>query len=289
MKNVLSNVNENYKEIKNVQELLKAAGLDWKVEQQEVFLKDNVLIPNTKANVRLDTGVVLGIVSDSYKPVQNDEAFDFVNNITKDITFENAFEFNNGKSIYLQADLDKRYITALNDVTDCKLVFKTSHDGKGSVRVHILPIIDGTVLNLKGSVKRDFNAIHSKSIEKKMATAKNTLDLARNYLEYITGETLKLRNIEISKDLRKRIIEKLIPMGNDLSDRAANTVETRRQEIDTYIKGDNALMFILGVSNYVNNADARRKTTTYEKARYAQVTNGSPLVDKAYELILANI
>jgi len=289
MRNALSIVNEELKNVKTTDELLKKTNLDWTVEQQDVFLPNGTKIPNAKANVRVDNETVLGIVSDTYKPVQNNEAFDFVNNMTNDITFENAFEFNGGKSIFIQAGLDDRYISGLDMVTDCKLIFKTSHDGKGSVRVHIVPIVDGTPLNLKGSVRRDFNAIHSKSIQKKMEIAKGTLDLAKDYLDFITKETIKLGRIEITEDLKKRIIEKLIPMGNDLSDRAEATANARRAEVASYTAGNTALAFVLGISKYVNNAEARRKTKTYEKARYNLIANGHAIVDKAYALILANI
>ena len=53
------------------------AGLDWKVIQKEVRTEDGAWIAGYKANIRSTDGSVLGIVSDRYKVVQNEDAFRF--------------------------------------------------------------------------------------------------------------------------------------------------------------------------------------------------------------------
>ena len=58
-------------------EALRMAGLDWTVLQRDVFTEDGYLIPGYKVNVRDNDFATLGIVSDRYKIVQNDEAFAF--------------------------------------------------------------------------------------------------------------------------------------------------------------------------------------------------------------------
>ena len=70
-------------------EALTAAGLDWKVGQQPIYTADLVcpsgkvytsqeqLVPNYKANIRDIDGAVLGVVTDRYRIVQNEEAFAF--------------------------------------------------------------------------------------------------------------------------------------------------------------------------------------------------------------------
>ena len=53
------------------------AGLDWKVEQQEVRTENGVIIPGYKANIRDRDQSILGVVSDRYQVVQNEDAFAF--------------------------------------------------------------------------------------------------------------------------------------------------------------------------------------------------------------------
>ena len=57
------------------------AGLDWKVKQMPVYTGDNKMIPGYKANVRDKDDRVLGVVTDRYKVVQNEEAFAFTDEL----------------------------------------------------------------------------------------------------------------------------------------------------------------------------------------------------------------
>ncbi len=58
-------------------EALTTAGIDWTVDQAPVFV-DGKEVPGFKANIRSKDSLVLGFVSDVYRPIQNYEAFDFV-------------------------------------------------------------------------------------------------------------------------------------------------------------------------------------------------------------------
>ena len=65
------------------------AGLDWKVIQKEVRTEDGAWIAGYKANVRSTDGSVLGIVSDRYKVVQNEDAFRFTDELLGEgVTYE---------------------------------------------------------------------------------------------------------------------------------------------------------------------------------------------------------
>ena len=58
-------------------EALRLAGLDWKVLQEPILTTRNEIIPGFKANIRDKDHRVLGVVTDRYKIIQNDEAFAF--------------------------------------------------------------------------------------------------------------------------------------------------------------------------------------------------------------------
>ena len=57
------------------------AGLDWKIVQNNVYTQDGSLISGYKANIRSTDRSVLGIVSDRYKIVQNQDAFQFTDDL----------------------------------------------------------------------------------------------------------------------------------------------------------------------------------------------------------------
>ena len=58
-------------------EALEAAGLNWQVIQKNLVTDSGIVVPGFKANLRETDQQVLGVVSDRYKVVQNEEAFAF--------------------------------------------------------------------------------------------------------------------------------------------------------------------------------------------------------------------
>ena len=62
-------------------EALELAGLDWTVLQEPIYTDTNELIEGYKANVRDSDRRVLGVVTDRYKVIQNDEAFAFTDEL----------------------------------------------------------------------------------------------------------------------------------------------------------------------------------------------------------------
>ena len=58
-------------------EALELAGLDWKVIQKKIYTEDRQQIIGYRANVRDTDNMLLGVVSDRYRVVQNEDAFAF--------------------------------------------------------------------------------------------------------------------------------------------------------------------------------------------------------------------
>lgn len=82
-------------------EALAASGLDWKVVQKEILTEDGAPVPGFKANVRDSDEKVLGIVSDRYRVVQNEEAFAFTDKLLGEgVRYETAGSLNGGEEKY---------------------------------------------------------------------------------------------------------------------------------------------------------------------------------------------
>ena len=58
-------------------EAITAAGLDYRVGLKELATTDGSPVPQRKAVIRSDTDEVLGVVGNSYVPIQNTECFSF--------------------------------------------------------------------------------------------------------------------------------------------------------------------------------------------------------------------
>ena len=121
-------------------EALKEAGLDWRVYQQPIFTNFGKVIEGYRANVRSTDDKVLGVVSDRYKVVQNDEAFEFTDELLGEgVRYETAGSLQGGRKIWLLAKLPEMYVMA-GDRVSSYLVFSNTHDGSGAVRAAITPV-----------------------------------------------------------------------------------------------------------------------------------------------------
>ena len=70
---------------------LHLAGLDWRVVQEPIYKRGREKIPGYRANIRDSDRKVLGVVSDRYKIVQNEEAFSFTDALLgKGVRYETA-------------------------------------------------------------------------------------------------------------------------------------------------------------------------------------------------------
>ncbi len=101
----------------NFKEAILLAGLDWKVEQKDVCTDGGVMIPGYKANIRDIDQSVLGVVSDRYQVVQNEEAFAFTDELLGEgIRYETAGALQDGRRTFILAKLPQRFIIAGDEI-----------------------------------------------------------------------------------------------------------------------------------------------------------------------------
>ena len=87
-------------------EALELAGLDWQVESRNIYSGTGAMIPGYRANVRSTDDAVLGVVSDRYRIVQNEEAFQFTDDLLGEgVTYETAGSLQGGKKVWMLAKL----------------------------------------------------------------------------------------------------------------------------------------------------------------------------------------
>lgn len=94
-------------------EALELAGLDWQVESRNIYSGTGAMIPGYRANVRSTDDAVLGVVSDRYRIVQNEEAFQFTDDLLGEgVTYETAGSLQGGKKVWMLARLPRKYLIA---------------------------------------------------------------------------------------------------------------------------------------------------------------------------------
>lgn len=110
----------------------------------------NATIPNVMATFRLDTHQPLGIVSENYGVVQNEDAFKFIDTlVTGKLSYqehmpviETAGVLGKGERVFVTAKFPDKIIldNKGDDKVEMYMVFTTSHDGMGAVKCMVTPI-----------------------------------------------------------------------------------------------------------------------------------------------------
>ena len=278
---------------------LRLAGLDWKVYQREVYTDSGIKIEGYRANVRNTDNKVLGVVTERYKIVQNEEAFSFTDALLgKGVRYETAGSLQEGKKVWLLARLPKEYIISGEQISPY-LVFSNSHDGSAAVRVAVTPIrvVCNNTLNLAlSTAKRSWAMVHTGNIKGKIHEAQETLFMAENYMSKLGKEFEELKRQKLSERQVKEYIELLFPLEKTTSLVTAKNVKKLRDDLRARyydapdlqdVGGNNAYRFINAVSDFATHNEPLRRTANYKENLFMRTMDGNPMIDRAYQIVKA--
>ena len=285
-------------EAPNSKDALRLAGLNWKVLQEPVYTENKELIQGYKANVRDTDRKVLGVVTDRYKVIQNEEAFAFTDTLLgKGVRYETAGSLQEGRRVWMLARLPREFIIGGERISPY-MVFSNTHDGSGAVKTALTPIrvVCNNTLNLAlRTAKRSWSMIHTGDISGKIEEAKNTLLLADEYMTALGQEFENLRKIKLSERQVQDYIKILLPMEENYSLLQKRGVEKLRADMkmryfdapDLKDVGNNGYRFVNAVSDFATHSTPRRKTANYKENIFARTADGNPMIDRAYQLVKA--
>ena len=285
-------------EAPNSKDALRLAGLNWNVLQEPVYTENEELIQGYKANVRDTDRKVLGVVTDRYKVIQNEEAFAFTDTLLGEgVRYETAGSLQEGRRVWMLARLPREFIIGGERISPY-MVFSNTHDGSGAVKTALTPIrvVCNNTLNLAlRTAKRSWSMIHTGDISGKIEEAKNTLLLADEYMTALGQEFEDLRKIKLSEKQVLDYIKILLPMEENYSLLQKRGVEKLRADMkmryfdapDLKDVGNNGYRFVNAVSDFATHSTPRRKTANYKENIFARTADGNPMIDRAYQLVKA--
>lgn len=230
------------------QDALKTAQLNWEVKKSEspvyasVLAKDGVEgdfaaitdkqhFATYRYHPKTHKPDMLGIVGTRYTPVQNLEAFDFLNALADEsgAVFETAGALDNGKKVFMTMKLPSHMMVGGIDRIDLYLQAWNTHDGTSSFNVMVSPIrivCANTLAAAIAHAERSFRWRHTASITNKVQVARETLDLTFKYVEAFEKEAELLMSQKMTDKAFKTLIEELFPIKDDAKV-TANTENTR--------------------------------------------------------------
>lgn len=284
------------KEAPASRDALILAGLNWKVIQEPIFTDTREQIEGYKVNIRDSDRKPLGVVTERYKVIQNEEAFAFTDELLGEgVKYETAGSLQGGRKVWLLAHMPHEYIISGERISPY-LLFSNTHDGSGAIKVALTPIrvVCQNTLNLAlSSAKRCWSMIHTGDIRGKMQEARNTLFMAQTYMDELGKEFENLRMKKITDKQVMEYIEILLPMEDNSTPQQTKNIRKLREDMkmryfdapDLQHVGNNAYRFVNAVSDFATHAEPLRKTANYKENMFARTVEGNPLIDKAYQMV----
>ncbi len=286
------------KEAPTSADALVCAGLDWAVEQKNVYAEDGTPIFGYKVNTRSTDNAALGIVSDRYKVVQNEDAFQFTDDLLgAGVTYETAGALQGGRKVWMLARMPHRYIIAGDEIAPY-LVVMNSHDGSSGIKVAMTPIrvVCQNTLNLAlDSAKRIWTTKHTENVMSRVHEARETLMLAETYMGKLGRGIDALSRIKLTDKKVMEFMQEFFPVGQDASEaqrknnlRLLEDMKMRYWEApDLSNIGKNGYRFVNAVSDFATHANPIRKTKNYNENLFLRTVEGNPMIDRAYKMVLA--
>jgi phage/plasmid-like protein (TIGR03299 family) len=247
---------------RSIDDALDKAGLAWKVTHGDVLVVKRAawvddfgvtqpaeLSPANgfKANLREDTGEVLGIVSDEYEVVDNRDAFRFLDTlISSELHFETAGSLWGGRRVWCLARLPE-YVELGGDRSATYIYVANSHDGSMAVTAAVTPIRIVCANTLGAALRhaehgpgaqRTFRFRHTGNLQTKFAEARRVLDMTINYEKQFKELADRLALEPISETaLERRVLRHLWVIDEDTGDRARANRERSIEHVLTIFRG----------------------------------------------------
>ena len=277
-------------------EALRIAGLDGRVLQEPIFTGTDERVEGYKANIRDNDRKVLGVVTDRYKVIQNEEAFAFTDELLGEgVRYETAGSLQGGRKVWLLAHMPHEYIISGERISPY-LLFSNTHDGSGAIKVALTPIrvVCNNTLNLAlRTAERSWSMIHTGDIKSKMKEASDTLFKAERYMDELGKEFEQLRMQKLTDQEVMDYIEILLPVEDGSTPQQIRNMKRLREDMkmryfdapDLKDTGKNAYRFINAVSDFATHAKPLRQTAKYKENLFSKTVEGNPLIDRAYQLV----
>lgn len=287
---------------KTSQEALSLGGLEFNVLQAPVqFTIDGQAMTDKghMVNYRSDTKDVLGLVSDTYKVLQNKDAFRFLDSVVgvAEAMYVNVGSFRNGSRVYIQAKLQDKMTFDDNgeDIGEKYLTFITSHDGSLPVSVKFTPvriICQNTLLMALKDTFRGTNVRHTLNMIDSLNEARKTLGIWNTQFTLMETLSKKLTHVQFdAKNMEQLLIKSGMIPNEPIDDRSTRAKNILDEVIQRYETGKGAeLKSAKGTAWGAYNAvveyvDHFRGKDAAKRAESSILGSGSQIKEKALSLL----
>lgn len=287
-------IGKSIEECRNMDEVLRASGLDYKVEKWPVYMgtcwEDEVgkiEIPNRYVTVRTSDNHPYDIISDQFEIIQNREAFDFVDYMGDEISYEKAGETKSGM-VYIIGKLPE--VNILGDAFTPHVIFRNGFTGKVKITAAICPLRMVCQNQFNFAFKNTSNTVtirHVRNAPQKLEEAREILRVAGNYMQEISDMAETYATKKLSPKALEWVLDMMFPMpqeGEKINSFAKNRIEVARAEFTRAYNADDNANFrgtawgmINAYTDFLTHRDIVHPTVEKQEGRFVKTTFGQPM------------
>lgn len=207
--------------------MLKAAGLDWQVNKSPVYAlhEGGAVTTGHSALIRSTDSRVLDVVPDSWKPIQNSQAFEFFHDFVAagDLMMDTAGSLRDGQLIWGMAKIKTSIVLFGDDIVDQYILFSNPHKfGQAAVlKVCMTRCVCANTVTQALKEKGEFQVRMTHRSEFNADVAKQALGMsAKRMMEYKAAAELmgsKFYNEQSMTEYFKRVFPKADGTTDELS------------------------------------------------------------------------
>lgn len=198
------------------EQAIELGGLDYEVFKRKISVAGGNIIPGYFANVRKDTGDVLGVVSDMYHIVQNREAFTFFDSIIDagEAIYQTAGALGKGERIFITAKLPSDILVHGEQVENY-LLLTSGHNGKTGSAIQVgftsvRVVCQNTLTAALKGIQNKVTILHFAGAKDKLATASKIMGMSSKYTIELNEAFNKMAAVKITDSQLKKYIETVL-------------------------------------------------------------------------------
>lgn len=223
-------------------EVLRAAGLDWTVEQTPATFTgpDGKVrtVPDTFINYRSDNFEPLGSVGKIYYPFDNLTAYSILDELLDHgMIAKSAGSFRSGRKVFVSAEVPSDLVIdpdGIADVVRQYVIITNTHDGNGSLIASIsewYPRCANTHRIALAEASATYKIRHTRGGLNKIEEARQVLGLTRQYHETFIREETELAQVPFTDNELDNLIKEVWGEPDPDSKRGVTLAANRREKV----------------------------------------------------------
>jgi phage/plasmid-like protein (TIGR03299 family) len=253
-------------------------------------------VPNRFVTMRDTDGHMYDVVSDKFEIVQNREAFDFVNYMGDELSFEKAGETENGM-VYIIGKLPT--VDILGDAFTPHVIFRNGFNAKIKITAAICPLrlVCQNQFNFAFANTQNSTTIrHVKNAHDKLEEAREVLKMSADYMQELNAMAERYAGIKLAERDLDLLLNQMFPMIHvgEMNAFKRHQLEDQREKFKkAYLADDNsnfrgtAWGLINAYTDFITHKTPMGKSETKEEGKFMTVTFHPGLMNSVLQSMAA--